>query len=254
MTTLAADKPRVPVPGDQNDHPVIAADIIYDGAAVGIVKSTGLARPLTSADIFAGFSERQADNSDGAASAIYVRVTRKGRVVLPVTGAVITDVDKHVWATDDDTFQLHGAGGVYIGKAVRYIESGKLEVEFDAGVMIDPFYGMKHELKSTNYTVDAEDAGKVLWVDTDAVVITLPAVGGISNVVVANAAAFGVAGISVSPNAADMIEGPDITAADNKDLVNTKATAQRGDYVRIVDGDANGWTAVEVSGTWAREA
>jgi hypothetical protein len=93
----------------------------------------------------------------------------------------------------------------------------------------------------------------VLWVDTDAVVITLPAVEGISGLIIANAAGYGVSGVAISPNASDMIEGADITAADNKDLINTKATARRGDYAVITQGDANGWTCSARRGTWVRE-
>lgn len=254
MATLTLDKVRDLKLGELTDYPVIASDIIYGGAAVGLVKATGHARPLTSADMFGGFAQRQADNSLGAAAAITVKVVRSGVATLPVTGAVITDVGQHVWASDDDTFNFHGAGGVYVGRAVRFVSSGVMDVEFVAGSMMDPFGSVIHELKSTNYTVDAEDAGKVIWVDTDAVVITLPAVGGISGVTVANAAAYGVSGVAISPNAADMIEAADITAADNKDLINTKATAQRGDFARLDDGDANGWTCTTRKGTWAREA
>ena len=108
-------------------------------------------------------------------------------------------------------------------------------------------------LKSANYTIDATDTGKWIWVDTDAVVITLPAVEGINAVRIGNIAAYGVSGVAVSPNAADMIEGPGITAADNKDLINTKATARRGDWIEIWNGDANGWSS-RFFGTWAREA
>jgi hypothetical protein len=254
MTTLSADKVRDLKLGDLNDIPMVAADIIYGGAAVGIVKASGHARPLTSADDFAGFAQRQVDNAAGAAADKNIKVVRKGIVTLPISGAVITDIGAHVWASDDDTFGFTGVGGIYIGKVVRFVSSGIVDVQFDAGVMLDPFGSRIHELKSANYTVDAEDSGKVIWVDTDAVVITLPAVGGIGGVIVANAAAYGVSGVAVSPNASDMIEGADITAADNKDIINTKATAQRGDFVDIWDGDANGWLVSRRKGVWAREA
>lgn len=254
MTTLAADKVRDLKPGDLNDIPVIAADIIYGGAAVGVVKATGHARPLVAGDIFAGFAQRQTDNSLGAAAAANVRVVREGIATVPITGAVITDVGQHVWAADDDTFGFTGVAGTYVGRVVRFVSAGIVDVQFDAGVMRDPFEGYLHELKSANYTIDAEDGGKVIWVDTDAVVLTLPAVGGINGFIIANAAAYGVSGVAISPNASDMIEGADITAADNKDLINTKATAQRGDFAEIFDGDANGWSAVRRKGVWAREA
>lgn len=254
MTTLAADKVRDLKPGDLNDIPMIASDIIYGGAAVGIVKASGHARPLTSVDLFAGFALRQCDNSTGAAAAKNVKVVRAGIATLPVTGAVITDVGANVYAQDDDAFSFIGTSGVFVGKVVRFVSSGIVDVQFDAGRMEDPLGNRIHETKSANYTADAEDSGKVLWIDTDAVVITLPTVEGISGLVIANAGAYGAVGVSISPAAADMVEGADITAADNKDLINTKATANRGDFAEIDYSDANGYVARRRRGTWAREA
>lgn len=254
MATLAADKPRALELGEQNEIPCIAADIIYEGAAVGIVASSGHAQPLTSSDRFAGFALAKCDNSSGAAAAKSVKVIEKGKVQLSVSGAVVTDVGQPVYATDDDTFTFLPTGAVFIGYVHRFVSSGVVIVEFDAPDYQDPYGDTARKTKSANYTVDATDNGTTIFVDTDAVVITLPAVGGISGVTVVNIAAYGQAGVSVSPNAADMIEGPGITAADNKDIVNTKATARRGDYIRINDGDANGWSIVAMRGTWAREA
>ena len=254
MTTLAADKVRDLVVGDQNHLPVIAADIIYGGAAVGIVKAAGHARPLVGGDRFAGFAHRKADNSAGAAADINVEIIRKGRVVLPISGAVITDVGCHVWASDDDTFGFTGVSGSYVGRVTRYVSSGIVEVGFDVDSLRDPFEGYLHELKSANYTADAEDSGKVIWVDTDAVVITLPSIEGLSGLVIANAAAYAASGVAISPGGTDMIEGADITAADNKDLINTKATAARQDFAELDYSDANGWVARRRRGVWAREA
>lgn len=257
MTTLAANKPRT-YEGSirrKNTLAVIASDIIYEGAAVGQVKASGHVRPLTSADVFVGFAEQQVDNSLGAAAARNIDLITRGAIVLPITGLVITDaVGLPVYATDDDAFSLSPVGGVFVGFLARYVSAGVGVVDFEIGRYADPFAGWKHELKSANYTVDAEDAGKFIWVDTDAVVITLPAVGGIAQLRVGNIAAYGVSGVAVSPNASDMIEGPDITAADNKDVINTKATAARGDWIQINDGDANGWSISQMVGTWAREA
>jgi len=63
MTTLAANLPRSYELGALNHLPVIAADIIYEGAAVGVVAASGHARPLTAADRLPGFATRQADNA-----------------------------------------------------------------------------------------------------------------------------------------------------------------------------------------------
>lgn len=256
MTTLSVDKVRDLKPGDANDFPIIV-DTIYGGGAVGVVKASGQARPLSGSalDYFGGFALRRCENeSPAAAGDKQVKVVRRGIVTLPISGAVITDVGAHVYASDDDTFSFIGTGAVYIGRVVRWAASGYVDVVFDAGVLRDPWEGMVHETKSANYTVDAEDSGKVLWVDTDGVVITLPAVGGINNIVVANAGAYGAVGVTVAPAAADMVEGADITAADNKGVVNTKATANRGDYVEIFDGDSNGWVATKRKGVWPRVA
>ena len=252
MTTLAADTPRTYELGERNEFPVIAGDIVYEGAAIGIVIASGHARPLTSVDKFGGFAEKKADNSDGAAAAINVRTIKSGSVSLSVTGAVITDVNQPVYATDDNTFTFLKASAVFIGFMRRYVSSGVAIVEFNAGVLVDPHDGLTAETLSANKTLDALDTGKLLQVDTDAFVITLPAVAKMG-FRIANGAAYGVAIITISPNANDNIQGTDLTAVDDKDLINTKATANRGDLVDLEYGDATGWTVTRTVGTWAKE-
>jgi len=44
------------------------------------------------------------------------------------------------------------------------------------------------------------------------------------------------------------------TPVDNKDLINTKATAMVGDEVTVTGGDATGWNVTSINGVWAREA
>lgn len=252
MTTLAVDTPRDIEVGERNEFPVIAADIIYEGAAVGLVKATGHARPLTSVDRFVGFAEDKADNSAGAAAAINVRVFKKGAVKLAVTGAVITDVGQPVYAQDDNAFSFVKTSGVFIGFLRRYVSAGYGIVEFDAGVMVDPYEGQLAESLTGTKTLDAQDSGKVFFVTADCT-ITLPAVEGMSGFSFVNAGAYGIVGITISPNASDMIEAPDIGAADDKDIVNTKATANRGDMAEVDYSDANGWVIRRLVGTWARE-
>lgn len=255
MTTLAADTPRVQGMGDIGECPMVASDIIYAGAAVGKVAASGHARPLTSADEFLGFADdHRYDNSSGAAAAMGVRYWKRGAVQLSVSGAVITDVKQPVYATDDNTFVFSPVGGVFIGFVARYVSSGVVIVEFDALGYNDPYKGLTCELVSDDKTLDAQDSGKAFFVDTDAKTVTLPAVEGMAGIRVVNIGAFGTVAVTVSPNANDMVEGPDITGADNKDLVNTKATARRGDYIDFEYSDANGWVVTKMVGTWAREA
>lgn len=256
MTTLAANTQRSFELGDLNDLPVIASDIIYEGAAVGIVKSTGHARPLTSTDNFAGFAVAKADNSAGAAAAIYVNVILRGEVQLTVTGVTITDLRQPVYATDDDTFVMSPVGGVFIGFVKRFVTTNTAIVEFDAPCYRDPY--ADHTVRATisaDTTLDATHTGKLLWVDTDAKIITLPAIAtGLDGVMIVNGGSYGTVAVNLSPNASDMILGPDITGADNKDLINTKATAQRGDFVVLGGNDADGYAVQAMRGTWAREA
>lgn len=254
MTTLAANKPRDYELGERNHLPVIASDIIYEGAAVGIVKATGHARPLVAGDRFGGFSVRKADNSAGAAAAIYVEVVEEGEISLTVTGVTITDKGQPVYATDDDTFTMSPVGGVFVGYVKRLASSGVAIVDFDAPCYRDPWadYGVR-EVISANKTLDIEDNGKLFWVDTDAVVITMPAVATPVNCAIANGGSYGTVLVAISPNASDKIQGPDLPGTDNKDLLNTKATAQRGDYAVMRSGDANGPIVAALRGTWATE-
>lgn len=256
MTTLAANKPRDYELGERNHFPVIASDIIYEGAAVGIVAGTGHARPLAAGDRFAGFAVAKADNSLGAAAAINVEVQDCGDIVLAVSGAVITDVGAPVYATDDDTFVFSPVSGTFVGFVKRFVSSGVVVVCYDADTFQDP-YG-NHTSRATisaDTTLDATHCGKLLWVDTDAKTITLPAVAtGIFGVKIVNGGGFGTVAVTISPNAADMILGPGITGADDKDLINTKATAKRGDFVTLDSGDADGYLVTEIAGTWARQA
>jgi hypothetical protein len=259
MTTLAANKPRAyegaPVRMEDNAIPVIASDIIYEGSAVGLVDATGHGRPLAAGDRFGGFAKEKADNSAGAAAAIKAGVYQQGFVELPVTGAVITDLSQPVYATDDDTFVFNPVGAVFIGFVHRFVSAGVVIVSFDALNYRDPYAEYtKRETISANKTLDIEDNGKVFFVDTDAVIITLPAVATPTNCKIVNIGAFGAVAVNISPAAADKVQGPDLPGTDNKDLINTKATARRGDFAVLVTGDANGPFVSELRGIWATEA
>lgn len=140
MSTLAADKPRVFETGHDeylNELPAIAADIVYEGAAVGELNDTGTYQPLgtgSTVDRFAGFCTEKCDNSAGAAGDRKVKVKQRGRIVLAVTGVTaITDVGKTVWATDDNVFTItYAAGAVSIGEIVRHVSGTTCVVDFKA--------------------------------------------------------------------------------------------------------------------------
>jgi hypothetical protein len=134
MTTLAANARRVITPAatDTAHYPVIASDIVFEGAAVGLVVASGHARPLAATDIFGGFAELKADNSAGAAAAINVACRTHGRIRLAIGSLAITDIGKPVYASDDDTFTLTQGTSVYVGRVAEFISTGIGVVEFDA--------------------------------------------------------------------------------------------------------------------------
>ncbi len=113
---------------------------------------------------------------------------------------------------------------------------------------------VKSQTKSANYTMTAPDSGKETIIDTDAKTITLPATVVGYTYKFVNGGADGAVAINISPNASDKIMGAGLTSADNKDLINTKTTAMKGDYVVLVGDGAIGWYVQEMVGTWAREA
>lgn len=132
MTTLAENKARVWRVGKINGLPVIASDIIYQGAAVGD-NGSGYVRPLVAGDPFRGFAKHKVDNATGSAGDLEVQLLEEGVVKIPVTGAsAVTDVGTRVYASDDDTFTLTEGSNSYMGRVTRWISSTTCEVYFNA--------------------------------------------------------------------------------------------------------------------------
>jgi len=133
MTTLAKDTPRAYELGDIEEYPVVASDVIYEGAAVG-EDDNGYAQPLVAGQPFLGFADRKADNSSGSAGDETVRVKTRGKVRLTVAGATaITANDRPaVYASDDGTFTLTSTDNSLIGYVSRWLASTDCVVEFDA--------------------------------------------------------------------------------------------------------------------------
>lgn len=123
MTTLAADKPRAYETGLINSLPVIAADIIFEGAMVGD-NASGFARPLVAGDPFRGVALRKVDNTLGAAGDKRVEVNTDCFLELPISALAITDVGKQVFASDDDTFTLTQSTNTCIGYVHRWVSTG----------------------------------------------------------------------------------------------------------------------------------
>jgi len=115
---------------------------------------------------------------------------------------------------------------------------------------------------SANKTLSLDDSGSVFVVGTDALTITLPETAKGVVYTFINIGADGNNLITISPNADDAIFGSIANSAadsvasgvDDKDIVNTKATANQGDRITLIgDGDA-GWWILDGVGIWASEA
>lgn len=115
-----------------------------------------------------------------------------------------------------------------------------------------------------NKTLDLTGCGIVQNVVTDGITITLPATTAGASFTVRNggvAKTSGPAGtgddfsclVTVSPNASDKIQGNSFSASDDKDALNTKATARVGDEIQLTGDGTDGWLVRQVKGTWARQ-
>lgn len=116
-------------------YPVQNAQKIFEGSALGYQGATtpDSVRTADGALAFAGFADREADNSLGATGDIKVRARVRGCVTLPVTGVTLdTAPAVTVFASDDDTFKLTSTGAVSIGKVKEVVGVGVCKVEFEA--------------------------------------------------------------------------------------------------------------------------
>jgi len=257
MATLAADSPMAHVLGEHNSVPILAYDIVYESAMVGD-NGSGYGRPLVAGDKFLGHAIEKVDNTGGSAGDKNIRLlSGRYRLVVALVG-LITDVGQPVYASDDAVLTFSAAGNSYVGVISRYESATKMEVEFRVGEYDEFGNNVNRVLKSASYTTLITDCGKIIYVDTDAVVITLcigTTVLGGSKITIVNAAGFGVSGLIIDPDDADLIAGGCGLAAgaDGKKFTNTKATAERGDFLELTFNSTTGWNVTNARGTWAIE-
>lgn len=133
MTALTKDTNRTYELGNINELPVLGGAVIYQGSAVG-GNPSGYANSLQASDLFLGFAEDHCDNSAGSDGAKNIRVRKKGALLLEIPGVTLADVNKSVYATDDNAFTLSSAGAVYIGRISRIESSGMALVEFSSAM------------------------------------------------------------------------------------------------------------------------
>lgn len=129
MTTLAANSPMTKVKGDNNSIPIIADDIVYEGAMAGD-NASGYGRPLVAGDNFVGHSIDKVDNTGGSAGDKNIQLlTGKYRLVVDLVG-LITDVGQPVYASDDSVLTFSAPSNSFVGVISRYVSATRMEVEF----------------------------------------------------------------------------------------------------------------------------
>lgn len=105
----------------------------------------------------------------------------------------------------------------------------------------------------TTGSLTSADCGYVLGVSQDAQTITLPATVAGLTFTIMNIAADGVAEITVELDNADQFIGAGLAPADGEAIINTKGTADYGDYITVT-AHASGWIITAMNGIWAEAA
>lgn len=129
------------------------------------------------------------------------------------------------------------------------------QTNFPNGVKTYPRDSSNTVVKNAAYTVLAADCiGSTVVIDSDAAaIVTLPTIagavdGGIVTIVNNNALQL----LTVDPASADGINFGD-QVADGVTVVNTAATAKKGDFIKLatLTSASTYWSVVDIQGIWA---
>ncbi|MEW6250259.1 MAG: hypothetical protein AB1716_06410 [Planctomycetota bacterium] len=202
------------------DLPVDDNVKIYKGAFVGRNRATGYARPLVAGDEFLGVAYRQADNTitGHAAGGINVRLHQAVDIVHALTGVVLADLGKDVYASADDTLTLTPTGNSRIGRIVAVEATDLARVRCGPLAALDGLLdnGPIINLADASATLTLDHLNRtLLMANTAARTLTLPPVatvraGGWLRVVKTSSAAFA---ITLDADGLELIDGAATYAA-----------------------------------------
>ena len=98
--------------------------------------------------------------------------------------------------------------------------------------------------------------GKYVEVSADAQTLTLPAVVLGTSFIIVNTANDGEALLTISPDGNDkfLTDIAGASGTDDKDIINTKATQLKYDFVHLIGVHADGWLIHNIRGTWVDES
>jgi len=259
MTVLAADRETARKEGGIKNYP-IGTDIIYKGGFVG-VNAAGylMAMPVVASAIgykFVGVAAEDVDNSAGATK--YCNVYTEGLFLFTASSITQIDVGKMMYMVDDNIFD-EVFSAIAVGILVEYVSttSGWIKIDAATDVPKEPQYGQPNLLnpvtKTDDFTVLVSQSGTTFAIATDGKKFTLPSTAKGLTYTFVNTGADANNIITVDPAAADKIMGGGLAGVDNKDLINTKATAKKYDFATIVGDGVDGWVITNKQGTWAAE-
>jgi hypothetical protein len=253
-TVLSADRQTARREDRQREIPVAASTTIYKGSMV-MMDADGYLIPAadTAGLSVVGVADEFVDNSGGSDGDLNCRVLTGGTfrfAASSITQAMVGDL---MYAIDDQTFDNTSSNLVAVGILIAFISTT------EGWILMTPFAASvaapvrDFVTKTDDYTVLASESGTVFAIATDAKVFTLPATAAGLFYTFVNTGADGAVLLSISPAAADAIMF--VTSVDDKDLLNTKATAVEGDAVTIFGDGGQGWVVVGApQGTWAKES
>ena len=133
MTALAGNIDRKEKEGKLVEHPVVNADIIYQGALVKH-NAAGFLAPCVAelGAVFAGVAYEKVDNSAGAAGDEVCRVEKKGSFLMTMAGLTQADVGSAVYATDDDLVSLiQATNQQLVGYITQFVSATQARVRID---------------------------------------------------------------------------------------------------------------------------
>ena len=130
---------------------------------------------------------------------------------------------------------------------------------YDKSALIQTLSGLEPIVLTTGTLAIADHSVHVcnyVEVSADAQTLTLPAVVIGASLIVVNTANDGGALLTISPNASDkfVVDIAGAAGTDNKDIINTKVSQKKYDFVHLIGIHADGWLIHNVRGVWVDEA
>jgi len=242
---------------------LMGTDIVYKGGFVGLGGTTGyaMAMPVAASAAgyrFVGVAAEKVDNSAGSGGELGVKVFTRGLFKMAATSITQAMVGQMMYLVDDQTFDdVPGGVGVPVGILVAYVSTTEGWIDIAPAVAIagNQKTSLDFVTKTDNYTVLVTDSGTKFAIATDAKVFTLPSTAkGLTYQFWNTGATDGNNIITISPAAADAISGGGLTlGVANKDLINTKSTANKFDMVELVGDGSDGWIITKIAGIWVAE-